>query len=92
MPGSAPVDQTYVLSVMMKSDSTSGIAEISIDFEGQDLYERRDTSSTLFSVTNEWREYSTEFVVAENTWKFYLVLKSQDGKIDFDQVELKIKI
>ena len=47
--------------------------------------------SKLFSVTDEWVKYSAEFVVAENTWKFYLVLKSQDGKIDFDQVELKIK-
>ena len=91
LPGSAPIDQTYLFSVMMRSDSSSGIAEVSMDFEGQDLYERRDTSSILFSVTDEWVKYSAEFVVAENAWKFYLVLKSEDGKIDFDQVELKIK-
>ena len=50
------------------------------------------TLNQNFSVNNEWRKYSKEFVVADNSWKFYLVLKSQDGKIDFDQVELKIKI
>ena len=76
---------------MMRSDSSSAIAEVSMDFEGQDLYERGNTKSTIFSVNNEWRKYSTEFAVADDSWKFYLVLKSQDGKIDFDQVELKIK-
>ena len=38
-----------------------------MDFEGQDLYERRDNSSILFSVSDEWVKYSAEFVVAENS-------------------------
>ena len=76
---------------MMRSNSSSAIAEVSMDFEGQALYERGSTVSERFSVSDEWRKYSKEFVVADNSWKFYLVLKSQDGKIDFDQVELKIK-
>ncbi len=91
LPGSAPDDQTYEFSIMMRSNSSSAIAEVSMDFEGQALYGRGSTASKRFFVSDEWGKYSTEFAVADNSWKFYLVLKSQDGKIDFDQVELKIK-
>ena len=40
LPGSAPNNQTYELSLMMRSNSSSAIAEVSMDFEGQALYER----------------------------------------------------
>ena len=75
---------------MIRTNSAFGTAEISLDFEGQNLYGRRNTQTQVFSVNNEWSEYSGEFVAPSDTWKIYLVLRSQMGQIDFDQVELRI--
>ncbi len=91
IPGAAPAGQIYEFSAMIRTTSASGTAEISMDFEGQNLYGRGNTQTKVFSVTNEWSEYSGEFVAPSDTWKIYFVLKSQMGQIDFDQVELNIK-
>ena len=90
LPGSAPEGQLYKFSAMIRTESASGTAEVSIDFEGQNLYARSNTQTKLFSVNSEWSEYSGEFIAPNDTWKIYFVLKSQAGQIDFDQVELRI--
>ena len=82
--------QIYEFSAMIRTNSPSGTAEISMDFEGQNLYGRGKTQTRVFSVTDEWSEYSGEFIAPNDTWKIYFVLKSQIGQIDFDQVELRI--
>jgi hypothetical protein len=90
IPGAAPEGQIYEFSAMIRTNSASGTAEISMDFEGQNLYGRTNTQTRVFSVNNEWSEYSGEFIAPNDTWKIYFVLKSQIGQIDFDQVELRI--
>jgi lysophospholipase L1-like esterase len=90
IPGAAPEGQLYEFSAMIRTNSPSGTAEISMDFEGQNLYGRGNTQTRVFSVASEWSEYSGEFVAPSDTWKIYLVLRSQMGQIDFDQVELRI--
>ena len=90
IPGAVREGQIYEFSAMIRTNSASGTAEISMDFEGQNLYGRTNTQTRVFSVNNEWSEYSGEFIAPNDTWKIYFVLKSQIGQIDFDQVELRI--
>ncbi|MDC3106222.1 GDSL-type esterase/lipase family protein, partial [Gammaproteobacteria bacterium] len=92
VPGAAPEGQLYEFSAKIRSNMASAAtAEIAVDFEGQNLYERSNSQTRVFSVTNEWSEYSGEFIAPYDTWKIYFVLKSQSGQIDFDQVKLKIR-
>ena len=74
------------ISLKLRSREAQAQAIVQVDFEGQALYGRGDSVQARFNPTSDWQTYNASFSVPAGAWKSYIVLKSETGTIDIDQV------
>jgi hypothetical protein len=87
-PGPAERGQQYTLTAAIRSSEESGGAILGADYEGQDLYERRNPELQSFDVSGEWQDYAITLTAPADAWKVYVILKSESGTIEYDHVRL----
>ena len=88
IPGAAKTGQQYKVTAKIRSQSGTATAAIAMDFEGQNLYQRDNTQQQTFNVDSSWAEFSATFSAPADSWKFYLVLESLNGTVDFDDISV----
>ena len=88
MPGAAKTGQLYKVTAKIRSQFGTATAAIAMDFEGQNLYQRGNTQQQTFNVGSSWAEFSATFSAPADSWKFYLVLESLNGTVDFDDIRV----
>jgi hypothetical protein len=81
--------QQFLLSAAIRSVGDSGKATLGADHSAQNLYKREDLEEQVFTVGPEWQEYSTTLTAPDGTWQTYVILKSVEGEIEFDNVRLR---
>lgn len=87
-PGPAERGQQYTLTAAIRSSEESGAAILGADYEGQDLYKRRNPELQSFDVSGEWQDYAITLTAPADAWKVYVILKSESGTIEYDHVRL----
>ena len=87
--GGLRTEQSYLMSVDVRGQ-TKAVAELFADFEGQDLYQRKDKQSNQFEVTNEWQRVSAKFTAPAGSWKTYFGLSAAKGVVDFDNITVRL--
>ena len=80
--------QQYRLTAAIRSVGDSGTAVLAADYEEQSLYKRENPEEFEFTVTPEWQDYSATFTAPDGTWQTYVILKSAEGEIEFDNVRM----
>jgi len=80
--------QQFLLSASIRSVGDSGKAVLGADHSAQNLYKREDLEEQTFTVGPRWQDYSTTLTAPDGTWQTYVILKSAEGKIEFDNVRL----
>ncbi len=88
-PGPTAAGQQYRLSASIRSPSADGMATLGADYEGQQMYQRTNPESESFAASSKWREVSTLLTAPEGTWKVFVVLGSESGTVDIDNVRLE---
>ena len=88
LPGAAKTGQLYKVTAKIRSQFGTATAAIAMDFEGQNLYQRGNTQQQTFNVGSSWAEFSATFSAPADSWKFYLVLESLNGTVDFDDIRV----
>lgn len=87
--GGAEDDIAYQVTAYIKSDN-SGQIELSADFEQQDLYKRANKQSQQFMASQDWQLMSASFTAPKGSWKTYFSLKSINGTVEVDAVNVEI--
>jgi hypothetical protein len=80
--------QQFLLSASIRSVGDSGKAVLGADYSAQNLYKREDLEEQVFTVGPQWQDYSTTLTAPDGTWQTYVILKSAEGEIEFDNVRL----
>ena len=87
-PGGTSGSRAYRVTASIRSASGESEAVIAADFEEQALYRRANRQSHSIIPGSDWQDYSVEFTAPDGTWKIYVVLKSAQGDVDFDNVRM----
>lgn len=87
--GGLPTPQTYEISVDVRGHSATSLAELFMDVEEQDLYQRKGRKTEQFNVNDDWQRVSAEFTAPAGTWKTYFGLRAAEGTVDFDNVTVR---
>jgi lysophospholipase L1-like esterase len=80
--------QQFLLSASIRSLGDSGKAVLGADHSAQNLYKREDLEEQVFTVGPQWQDYSTTLTAPGGSWQTYVILKSAEGEIEFDNVRL----
>ena len=59
------------------------------NYTAQNLYERTDLQEFEFAVTADWQDYAATITAPDGTWQTYVILKSIEGELEFDNIRLK---
>ena len=80
--------QQFQLTASIRSRGDSGTAVLGGNHTAQNLYAREGLEEQLFSVGPQWRDYSMTLTAPDGTWQTYVILKSADGELEFDNVRV----
>lgn len=80
--------QQFRLSASIRSVGASGKAVLGADHSAQNLYKREDLEEQTFTVGPEWQDYSITLTAPDGTWQSYVILKSAEGEIEFDNIRM----
>ncbi len=81
--------QQFLLSASIRSRGDSGKAVLGADHSAQNLYQREGLEEQAFTVGPQWQEFTTTVTAPDGTWQTYVILKSAEGELEFDNVRLK---
>ncbi len=80
--------QQFQLTASIRSLGDSGKATLGADHSAQNLYIREALEEQEFAVGPEWQDYTSTLTTPDGTWQTYVILKSVEGEIEFDNVRL----
>jgi hypothetical protein len=81
-------NQQFQITAAIRSIGEAGTAVLGADHTSQNLYARENLEETEFSVDNTWRDYATVVTAPDGTWQTYVILRSVQGTVEFDNVRL----
>lgn len=88
LPGATNNTQQYTLTASIRSVGDNGKAVLGADYEAQALYRRENLEEHVFEVSGEWRDFTATLSAPDGTWKTYIILKSAQGEVEFDNIRL----
>lgn len=80
--------QQFRITASIRSTGGVGRAVLGADHASQNLYARENLAEEGFFVDETWQDYSTVVTAPDGTWQSYVILKSADGKLEFDNIRL----
>ena len=80
--------QQFQITASIRSTGESGTAVLGADHTSQNLYGRDNLEETAFEVDNRWQDYSAVVTAPDGTWQTYVILKSADGELEFDNIRV----
>ena len=81
--------QQFQLTASIRSRGDSGKAVLGADHTAQNLYARENLEEQLFDVGPQWQDYSITLNAPDGTWQTYVILKSVEGELEFDNVRMQ---
>jgi len=80
--------QQFRITAAVRSRDGSGTAVLGADFTAQNLYQREHLDETEFLVDEQWQDYSATVTAPDGTWQTYVILRSANGELEFDNIRV----